>query len=308
MAVVSDPSAPARSALAASWVRSASRYGLDPGQRGGPRTLSPQELHEAREQVEPLLMVAQGALDRLFQAVGDSGCCVLFTDKHGVPIDRRGADVDDDTFRRWGLWTGAVWSEEAEGTNGIGTALAEERALTIHRNEHFHARNTGLTCSVAPIYDHLGRLAAALDVSSCRADLTAGMAALIATAVNDAAHRIEAENFRQAFSGARVLMAGQAETGGLLAVDHDDLVIGATRRARMAYGLTDENLASPLPVNTLLFPDSDPGEDLRNLERSALQRALARTSGNVTAAARALGLSRATLHRKLARFGLHAER
>jgi transcriptional regulator of acetoin/glycerol metabolism len=35
-----------------------------------------------------------------------------------------------------------------------------------------------------------------------------------------------------------------------------------------------------------------------------LQRALLRTQGNVSAAAKALGVSRATLHRKLKRFDL----
>ncbi len=39
-------------------------------------------------------------------------------------------------------------------------------------------------------------------------------------------------------------------------------------------------------------------------ERAALQRALARAGGNVSAAAQQLGISRATLHRKLARFGI----
>jgi transcriptional regulator of acetoin/glycerol metabolism len=306
LAVVSDRSAAARSALAASWVRSSSWYGLDPEETRAPRTLSATELQQARERVEPLLHAAQSSLDRLFLAVGATGCCVLFTDRHGVPIDRRGVDVDDATFHRWGLWTGAVWSEEAEGTNGIGTCLAEERALTIHRDQHFHARNTALSCTVAPIYDHEGRLAAALDVSSCRADLTEGFVGLIAAAVADAAKRIEAENFRRAFPEARLLVAGETDRsgGGLLAIDRDDLVVGATRGARLAYGLTDARLAAAMPVDALLFPDREGGEDLSELERSGLQRALARTSGNVSAAAKALGISRATLHRKLARLGL----
>ena len=46
-------------------------------------------------------------------------------------------------------------------------------------------------------------------------------------------------------------------------------------------------------------------EDLDQAERAALQRALARGDGNVSAAAAALGISRATLHRKLNRLDLH---
>ena len=136
---------------------------------------------------------------------------MLLADRDGVPVDRRGAAADDATFRDWGLWTGAVWSEAAEGTNGIGTAIVEQRGLTIHRDQHFFTRNTALSCTTAPVFDHEGRLAAALDVSSCRADLTEAFVGLIAVAVQDAARRIEAETFRLAFPDARVLVA-QAPT------------------------------------------------------------------------------------------------
>lgn len=254
-----------------------------------------------------MLQAAQPSLDRLFQAVGGTGCCVLFTDRHGVPIDRRGAQSDDETFHRWGLWTGAVWSEESEGTNGIGTCLAEERPLTIHRDQHFHVRNIDMSCTVAPIYDHEGKLAAALDVSSCRADLTEGFVGLIAAAVADAARRIEAQNFRQAFPTARIMLAPDTDrsTGTLLAIDRDDLIIGATRAARLAYGITDKRLSRPLPADTILSTPADKTETLGHAERGVLQRALARANGNVSAAAKVLGISRATLHRKMNRLGLH---
>lgn len=69
----------ARSALAASWRRSMSLYGLDPEDEGRPNTLTDQELREARDAMEPMTRAAQDSLDRLFLAVGDTGCCVLLT-------------------------------------------------------------------------------------------------------------------------------------------------------------------------------------------------------------------------------------
>lgn len=293
----------ARSALAASWRRSRDLHGLDPAGSGAVRTLSGAEYSQAREHMDHLIHIAQASMDRLYLAVGGVGCCVLLADRHGVPVERRGAPGDDATFYGWGLWTGSVWSEESEGTNGIGTCIIEQRALTIHRDQHFHSRNTGLSCTVAPIHDHQGRLMAALDVSSCRADLTEAFGQLIGVAVNDAARRIEAENFRCAFPEARILLAPTADrTGGaLIAVDRDDLVIGATRSARLALGITDEALASSLPAADLLGWNADPREDMADSERSVILRALARAEGNISAAALLLGVSRATLHRKLAR-------
>ncbi|MBC2884262.1 sigma-54-dependent Fis family transcriptional regulator [Ochrobactrum sp. CM-21-5] len=293
----------ARSALVASWRRSARLHGLDPAEPGSVRTLSDNEFRTAHERLDRLVHIAQASMDRLYLAVGGVGCCVLLADSKGVPVERRGAVGDDETFHRWGLWTGAVWSEESEGTNGIGTCIVEQRALTIHRDQHFHTRNTGLSCSVAPIHDHQGRLMAALDVSSCRADLTEGFAQLISVAVIDAARRIEAENFRQAFPDARIVLAPSADRAGgsLIAVDKDDLVVGATRAARLALELDDAALAAPLPAADLLGWSADPREDMAESERSVILRALARVDGNISAAAQLLGISRATLHRKLNR-------
>ncbi len=281
-------------------------HGLDPAERKAPRRLTEGELSEARQRIEPLLRAADASLDRLYPAVGGIGCCVLLADREGIPVERRGAVADDDTFDEWGLWTGTVWSEDSEGTNGIGTCLADQRALTIHRDQHFFSRNTLLSCTTAPIYDHEGNLAAALDVSSCRSDLTEGFVNLIAMAVGDAARRIEAENFRLAFSSARILLAPVAErsAGAMIAVDADDLVVGATRSARLALGITQQILAKGLPAADILGGMAKTAEDLEEAERGVVQRAIARADGNVSAAAANLGISRATLHRKLARFGI----
>src|SRR5208282_5026700 len=95
---------------------------------------------------------------------------------------------------------------------------------------------------------------AAIDVSSCRADLTEGFARLIAVVVADAARAIEAENFRLAFPEARILLApaGERASAPLLAVDSDDLVIGATRAARLTLGLDAQRLARPMPAADLI--------------------------------------------------------
>jgi len=304
---LADDAGSARSALVASWRRSVALHGLDPEETRGPNSLTETELREAAQAMEPMTRSARPVLDRLFLTVGDAGCCVLLTNADGVPVERRGAATDDETFRRWGLWPGAVWSEAFEGTNGIGTALAEHRPLTIHREQHFYTRNTLLSCVSHPIHDHRGQLAGILDVSSCRADATAGMLGLIASAVGDAVRMIEAQVFRQAFPGARIVLAsdGGERHAATLAVDRDDMVVGANRAARLTMAITDQRIADQLAASEVLGGAATE-TDLAEAERGAVRRALALNGGNVSATARALGVSRATLHRKLNRLGLGA--
>ena len=152
--------------------------------RGGcPRTRS----RRSRERMGSLLVAAQASIDRLFLAVGGVGCSVVLADRerrHRRPPRRA---LRRPTLRWLRPLDRRVWSEKFEGTNGIGTCLVEQRAVTIDRDQHFFTRNSGLFCTTAPIFDEHGDLAAALDVSSCRADLTEGFARLIASAVADAA-------------------------------------------------------------------------------------------------------------------------
>jgi len=298
----------AKSAVVASWCRSARFHQLDPAGTRPPLRLTDTELDRVRERSVALLQAARSVMDRLYHAVGTTGCCVLLADQHGVPIDRRGAAADDATFASWGLWTGAIWSEEHEGTNGIGTCLVERRPLTIDRDQHFFTRNTPLSCTASPIYDQGAKLVGVLDVSSCRADRTEAFADLITLVVGEAARRIEADLFKAAFPKARIVLvpAADGHGGGLLAVDADDLVIGATRAARSALGLASDRAFRPVPAADLLCGPDAALEQLGDVERGVLQRALLRAQGNVSAAAKALGVSRATLHRKVKRFGLNA--
>ena len=307
MRTASSDAAAARSSLAASWRRSLQHYGLDPAQRSAGARLDGTALRHGRDRLGALLAIAAPKLDQLFGLVGGSGCGVLLTDEHGIVLDQRRNDADAAAFGDWGLVPGADWSEAAEGTNGIGTCLADRRRVTIHRGDHFLARNIGMSCIDAPIFGPDGGIAAALDVSSARTDQTEGLNRLIAATVSQTARAIEADFFRASFPAARIVVGGSddMEASALLAIDADDLVIGATRAARKAFGLEARGALKPLPAADLFGRDDGPS-GFERAERATLVRALARTDGNASQAARALGIGRATLYRRMKRLGLGA--
>lgn len=289
----------ARSAVVASWSRSARLYGLDPATRVKPDRLDQTALNLARDRARDMIPFAEPVMDELFRAVGGIGCCVVLADGSGVPLERRGAAADDADFQGWGLWPGTIWAEDREGTNAIGTCLAEGRAVAIHRDQHFMARNTGLSCMAAPIHLASGGIAGVLDISSARNDLTEGLARLISHSVADAARRIEVDLFRAAHPGQSIVLLPQGlqGAGAVMAVDRDDIVTGLSHGARLALGLGSGGAFSPRPLSDVLGQTVPDG--FEDAERAVLVRALARAEGNVSAAARALGISRATMHRKL---------
>lgn len=303
----STQSAVASSSVVASWRRCMTMHRLAPEEKRLPLRVSEPEFRCAAERSGRLVAEAAGELDRLFLAVGKAGFCLLLTDRDGVALERRGAAGDNKHFHDLGLWTGSVWTEASIGTNGIGTALADDRAVAIIRDQHFLSGNTDLSCTSAPIRDHRGQLAGALDMSTCREDVDEATLSILSQTVRDAASRIELNLFRSAFAGARFILV-PTETGAasaLLAVDRNDIVLGATRAARVALKLDDRQIAAGLPAADALNEQrGDGGADLIESERAAILRALSRAGGNVSQAAILLGMSRATLHRKMKRLAL----
>ncbi len=89
----------------------------------------------------------------------------------------------------------------------------------------------------------------------------------------------------------------------LLAVDSDDIVIGATRAARKALGLSPSGAFDPFLASDVLGRD-EAHRGFEKAERAAVVRALTREKGNVSQAAKALDVSRATLYRHMKRLGL----
>lgn len=308
MHTVQQGNAAGVSAVAASWCRSALHHGLDPSASRKGERIGGTSLSALRDNSGELIAAAAPALDQLFGSVGRTGCCVILSNIDGVVIESRTGASDVALFDSIGLVPGGQWGEAAEGTNGIGTCLVEQRPVTILRGEHFASRNIGVSCMDAPVFDPEGRLVAALDVSSARADHGEAMATMIAALVQDAARQIERDYFCMRYADARIVYSpdrqGSERRGrgiSLLAVDRDDLVIGATRAARLSLRLGSSPFDRPRPLADVMGDTSSSFDDS---ERAILRQALARSGGNVTRAARELGIGRATMYRRMERVGI----
>jgi transcriptional regulator of acetoin/glycerol metabolism len=154
------------SVIERSWTRCLEDYHLDPAEGMPVESLESTQLRERLDAQGSLLDVAKHEMANLYRQLAGHQLVVLLTDQEGVILHVVGDPVFTRSPAGIALREGSIWSEERQGTNGMGTALAEGAAVVVHRNEHFFAANTQLSCTASPIFDSAGRLAAVLDVSS----------------------------------------------------------------------------------------------------------------------------------------------
>ncbi|MGF6095210.1 sigma-54-dependent Fis family transcriptional regulator [Pseudomonas sp. 18175] len=264
----SDPS------IARSWLRCLEDYHLDPAQTVAPTVLEHGRLLESRERLQQVLHIAGSEMNSLHQQLSGAGHAVLLTDARGVILNCVTAPSERKIFERAGLWLGADWSEACEGTNGIGTCLVERQSLTIHRDEHFRGRHTGLTCSASPVFDPHGDLLAVLDVSSAREAVSRQSQFHTMALVNLSAKMIESCYFLRHFENHWLLRFHlQAESvglfsEGLLAFDGEGRICAVNQSALNLLGQMRGGLL---------------GQPVEAFFECSLDQLLGRASANATA-------------------------
>jgi AraC-like DNA-binding protein len=249
-----DTPAPGIEEVSSSWLRCANEHGVDPTDSAAPRILTQREIDQLREPIEQLIVSARDEIDRLYKVVRQVGYTLLFCDATGVAVEHRGDEREASRFEYWGTWLGGVWSEAIEGTNGIGTCIAEERPITVHRSQHFRSRHMNLSCSGAPVFGVDGRLIAVLDVSAIDPTLSESAHALTGALTVTSARAIEERFFRERFRAAWIVAVAAPDEGArgmLLAVDGDQRLIGADRAARAALLLDDNRLRAGISLWSL---------------------------------------------------------
>src|SRR5262245_51473201 len=246
--------------VSSSWQRSVNKYGVDPVDSRAPRILTPGELKDHREPLDKLIFSAQEEIDQLYNVVREAGYTVLFCNSAGVAVEHRGEDALASRFEYWGTWLGGVWSEEVEGTNGIGTCIVEGRPVTVHRSQHFRSRHINLSCSGAPVFGVDGRLMAVLDVSAIDPDLSERAHAPTGALTVRSARAIEERFFREEIRRDWIIAVAPPEggvPGMLLAVDGNQRIVGANQVARTSLLLDDRGLRAGISLWTIFERDPE---------------------------------------------------
>ena len=223
----------------ASWRRCQASHGLDPDNPPDPVIMPPADLRDRQERAAHLLEIARHEMTNLYQQLAGSGHAIMLSDRDGVVLNYIGDPMFTDAAASVGIQTGAIWSEQAQGTNGMGTCLIERKPLVIHRTAHYFTRNANLTCAAAPIFDPHGNVLAILDASS-EAELAQKHTMVL---LNMSAQMIENRVFLCAMKNAYIFRCHSRSEflgtlgEGLIAFTPEGRVLAANRSAIFQMGL-----------------------------------------------------------------------
>ncbi|MFO1105922.1 MAG: sigma-54-dependent Fis family transcriptional regulator [Amaricoccus sp.] len=174
-----------RTVINDSWNRCA-RCGLDAMASEAPIDESGDAIEGLSRSNAELLDAARRSFGSIGSLLEGTGAMMVLADQDGVLIqaigDRRtlfdGRDIH--------LAVGGKWTEDAIGTNGIGTALHAGAPVFVHAAEHFVAGIKGWTCAGAPIRDPLdGRIVGVVDLSGRPGIFRPHNTALVATVARE---------------------------------------------------------------------------------------------------------------------------
>ncbi len=225
-----------------SWHRCLREYGIEPSAPRQISVLSPQSVKQLQESLGQLLPVARAEMESLYEQIAGSGFAVILADTQGAVLSTITDPALQREFRHAGLSLGALWDERHEGTNGIGTCLAETGPVTVHREEHFRGYNLTLSCSAAPILDPHGGILAVLDASTANSSDSRLIQRHTMALVNMSAHLISRWNFLNEYRHSWILrFHSRPEFVGLLheallAIDDDGDILAVNESALVQLG------------------------------------------------------------------------
>ncbi len=113
-----------------------------------------------------LFRAAEPVLDRWGHQLADTGTTLFLCDRAGSIVARRTSDSVRRQLDSVHAAEGFDFSEESVGTNGLGTALAENAPVFIHGSQHYKDVLAGLTCAAVPVATPAGLVIGSVSVGA----------------------------------------------------------------------------------------------------------------------------------------------
>jgi sigma-54 dependent transcriptional regulator, acetoin dehydrogenase operon transcriptional activator AcoR len=261
-----------RPEVAASW-RRCRDGGLDPRAPKEPPKIAREHLAAVRMNHRPFVDAALPFMEFLRTAIRGSGFVLVLTDATGIVIELFGDAEQLFLARENNFVPGCSRAEEDVGTNAIGLALKEGRAVQLAGPEHWNVRHHRWTCASAPVFSPTGELLGTVTLSgeSIRAHPhTLGMVISAAEAILEKLREREANQQRSRLDGMfSTLMTSMSEA--ILTVDAGGIVTNVNAAAAKLiavsrYEAVGRKLVALFPGSPELVQVLDPSHPTRTYD------------------------------------------
>jgi transcriptional regulator of acetoin/glycerol metabolism len=234
-----------------SWLRTRDVFQIDPALKRSPVVLTEEESHNRAERLQPLRL-GLPLLEQITEGLRDTQHMLAVCDADGYVITTIGHSGVIDELAEINFRTGGKWNENAAGTNGVGTALAERRAVQIVGAEHYVQAWQRWVCTAAPIRDALsGEIIAVIDITGHKEDVQPHtLLAVCATAtLIEQRLMLEFTLEEKLLCDALLAQANRVPNDAILVVDRRGRIVGlnaagqtllATRPNLRSGGLVDD--------------------------------------------------------------------
>ena len=246
-----------RSIIYQSWVRS-NTTGIKPDQFAAPSLERSTSVTKSAFDQAELRRATLATMTRIGDLLTGAEAMLLLTDRDGVILETVGDKSTLSKANKINLNVGGVWSEDASGTNGIGTALWAGQPVYVHGEEHFCEGMKAWSCAAAPIRDPIDHsIIGIVNLSGLTGIFQKHNAAFAATAARDIELVLEQE---QSLLNIRLMEAiigkfptrVQDASEGLAIVDRFGRLI-FSRNSGVNVGRSDRDLG--LGARFLELPD-----------------------------------------------------
>jgi hypothetical protein len=179
-----------RALVSASWQRSLDAS-VDPEHGEPPVVYGETEIADLRGD-HPLAAVLPTLRAMLVSIADEAEHIMIIADADGHLLWREGSAKVRHRADKVLLTEGTRWTEEAIGTNAMGTALAVDGPVVIHASEHLVRTYHPWTCAAAPVHDpDTGALLGVIDVTGPMSTMHPSTLALVSTAAHLAESQLQ---------------------------------------------------------------------------------------------------------------------
>lgn len=248
--------------VADSWRRCLADYNLLPDRVPRAAVLNRAEMRDLTDCYGELLSIAGPEIERLFSRLVDSEYLVSFASPQGVMMLFRCDHQFLGDLSSLGVSPGSVWTEERQGTNGVGTCLRVGKPVAIAGRQHYGVATQTLSCMTAPVLGARGSVQSVINVTSSRDD-DGRTNRLILDVIQRSARRIENRLFGRTYGRSRVLRlfhdvdACDIAEEGRVAIDDNGLVVDVSSQVGTLTGLSAGELIGR-PAEEVLCMDLPP--------------------------------------------------